>query len=67
VTANMRGSSAQEVAERIFMHTDFHGFQGPTVSPVYWENAGEVETGYYAIVICVPKHRLYESVRQLRA
>lgn len=67
VTANMRGNSAQEVAERILRHTDFPGFQGPTVSPVHWENNGEVEVGYYAIVICVPKHQLYESVCQLRA
>lgn len=67
VTANMRGNSAQEVAERIFRLTDFAGFQGPTVSPVHWENNGEVKVGYYAIVICVPKHQLYKSVCQLRA
>ncbi|XP_057820346.2 ATP phosphoribosyltransferase 1, chloroplastic isoform X2 [Cryptomeria japonica] len=67
VTANMRGSSAQEVAEKIFMHTDFHGFQGPTVGPVYWRNNGEVRTGYYAIMLCVPKQSLYKCVRQLRA
>lgn len=67
VTAHMRGNSAQEVAEKIFMQTDFPGFQGPTVSPVHWENNGEVKVGYYAIVICVPKHQLYNSVCQLRA
>lgn len=67
VTAHMRGNSAQEVAEKIFMQTDFPGFQGPTVSPVHCENNGEVKVGYYAIVICVPKHQLYKSVGQLRA
>ena len=41
--------------------------QGPTISPVYCTQNGKVSIDYYAIVICVPKKALYESVKQLRA
>ena len=41
--------------------------QGPTISPVYCKLDGKVSIDYYAIVICVPKKALYESVKQLRA
>lgn len=41
--------------------------QGPTISPVYCKRDGKVSIEYYAIVICVPKKALYESVQQLRA
>eukprot|EP01018_Ginkgo_biloba_P010445 Gb_25824 [translate_table: standard] len=67
VTANMRGSSAEEVADRILKQPDLSGLQGPTVSPVFCKNNGEVKADYYAIVVCVPKNHLYDSVRQLRA
>lgn len=66
VTANMRGNSAEEVAKRILDQTTFCGLQGPTVSPVFSKSNGEVKPDYYAIVICVPKKQLYDSVRQLR-
>jgi ATP phosphoribosyltransferase len=66
VVANMRGSSAEEVAERILEHTDFSGLQGPTISPVYTTKTGNICVDYYAIVICVPKPKLYHAVRQLR-
>lgn len=67
VTANMRGSSAEEVAERILSQPSLSGLQGPTVSPVFCKSDGRVAADYYAIVICVPKKALYKSVQQLRA
>ncbi|PSS29140.1 ATP phosphoribosyltransferase [Actinidia chinensis var. chinensis] len=67
VTANMRGSSAEEVAERLLSHTSLSGLQGPTISPVFCKRDGRVVADYYAIVICVPKKLLYRSVQQLRA
>lgn len=66
VVANMRGSSAEEVAERILCQTTLSGLQGPTVSPVFCKRDGKVSVDYYAIVICVPKKSLYKSVQQLR-
>ncbi|XP_023538893.1 ATP phosphoribosyltransferase 1, chloroplastic-like isoform X1 [Cucurbita pepo subsp. pepo] len=67
VTANIRGSSAQEVAERVLSQPSLSGLQGPTVSPVFCKRDGKVVADYYAIVICVPKNFLYKSVQQLRA
>ncbi|XP_018835559.1 ATP phosphoribosyltransferase 2, chloroplastic isoform X1 [Juglans regia] len=67
VTANMRGRSAEEVAERVLSQPSLSGLQGPTVSPVFCKHDGGVEVDYYAIVICVPKKALYKSVQQLRA
>ncbi|CAL9238368.1 unnamed protein product [Arabidopsis halleri] len=67
VVANMRGNSAQEVAERVLSQPSLSGLQGPTISPVYSTQNGKVSVDYYAIVICVPKKALYDSVKQLRA
>ncbi|XAR56317.1 ATP phosphoribosyltransferase [Bertholletia excelsa] len=67
VVANMRGSSAEKVAERILSQPSLSGLQGPTISPVFCKRNGRVAADYYAIVICVPKKLLYKSVQQLRA
>ncbi|XP_057543156.1 ATP phosphoribosyltransferase 1, chloroplastic-like [Amaranthus tricolor] len=67
VTANMRGKSAEDVAERILSQSSLSGLQGPTISPVFCKRNGAVSADYYAIVICVPKKALYTSVKQLRA
>ncbi|KAK1352456.1 ATP phosphoribosyltransferase [Heracleum sosnowskyi] len=67
VVANMRGSSAEEVAERVLSQPSLSGLQGPTVSPVFCKRDGKTTAEYYAIVICVPKKLLYKSVQQLRA
>ncbi|KFK40913.1 hypothetical protein AALP_AA2G059700 [Arabis alpina] len=67
VVANMRGNSADEVAERVLSQPLLSGLQGPTISPVYVTKDGKVSVDYYAIVICVPKKALYDSVKQLRA
>ncbi|KAG0608585.1 hypothetical protein M758_8G116900 [Ceratodon purpureus] len=66
VVANMRGDSADEVADKILNKTSYPGLQGPTVSPVYTKKGGKTEVAYYAIAICVPKSQLYHAVRQLR-
>ncbi|MCO5579624.1 hypothetical protein L7F22_033481 [Adiantum nelumboides] len=66
ITANMRGNSREEVADRILKNTDFHGLQGPTISPVYSKANGNVQEDFYAIVICVTKNCLYDAVKQLR-
>ncbi|KAH6802445.1 ATP phosphoribosyl transferase 2 [Perilla frutescens var. frutescens] len=66
VTANMRGSSAEEVAERVLSQPSLSGLQGPTICPVFCKRDGKVAADYFAIVICVPKKALYKSVQQLR-
>ncbi|KAK1430215.1 hypothetical protein QVD17_12790 [Tagetes erecta] len=67
VVANMRGTNAEEIAERILSQPLLSGLQGPTISPVFRKSDGGVKADYYAIVICVPKKLLYKSVQQLRA
>nr|XP_023894602.1 ATP phosphoribosyltransferase 2, chloroplastic-like [Quercus suber]POE58322.1 atp phosphoribosyltransferase 2, chloroplastic [Quercus suber] len=73
VTANIRVSSAEEVAvveevaERILSQPSLSGLQGPTLSPVFCKRDGKLVLDYFAIVICVPKMALYKSVQQLRA
>ncbi len=69
VIANMRGESAEEVATRLLASEELRGLQGPTISPVFTMNgdgAAAAEHGFYAAVICVPKKRLYPSVKELR-
>ncbi|KAI5078544.1 hypothetical protein GOP47_0006215 [Adiantum capillus-veneris] len=66
ITAHMRGKSKEEVADLILNNTDFHGLQGPTISPVFSKANGKVQTDFYAIVVCVNKTHLYNAVRQLR-
>lgn len=66
--ANMRGSSPEEVAERIFSRPALGGLQGPTISPVFPNNGHDEEaTGWYAVNIVVRKDRLSQSIAALRA
>ncbi|CAL9131040.1 unnamed protein product [Musa acuminata var. zebrina] len=67
VVANMRGNSAEEVAERVLSQPSLSGLQGPTVSPVFRSRDGKVVLDFFAIVICVPQKELYKSVQQLRS
>ena len=66
ITANMRGDSAEAIAERMFAHTTLGGLQGPTVAPVVAREHLR-ETGWYAVNIVVRKERLFEAVGELRA
>ncbi|XP_072086425.1 ATP phosphoribosyltransferase 2, chloroplastic-like [Arachis hypogaea] len=63
VTANMKGSSAEEVAGRVLSQPSLYGLQGPTISPIFWKWDGKVTAEYYAKVICVPKKALYKSIQ----
>jgi ATP phosphoribosyltransferase len=64
VFANMRGPSAQAVAQRIFDHSTLHGLQGPTISPVYTPQGNG---DWYAVHVVVEKHEIYRAVNELRA
>jgi hypothetical protein len=69
VVANMRGSSAEEVAELVLSCPGLEGLQGPTIAPVYTKHGDEAvaQHGYYATTICVRKKQLYRAVKELRA
>ena len=75
VIANMRGESPEAVATLLLQQEGLRGLQGPTVSPVYTlpegaagaaPGATAAQRGFYACVICVPKKRLYASVKTLQ-
>jgi len=71
VTANVRGSSAEEVATRLANDAGqlLRGLQGPTISPIYTPAAdgGPSKDGkFYAVSIAVPRTRIYETVKELR-
>ena len=64
VFANMRGETAEEIAERMFTQTSLGGLQGPTISPIIGRDN---RTGWWAINIVVPAGKLYQAVQELRA
>ncbi|KAI8473461.1 MAG: hypothetical protein J3K34DRAFT_410827 [Monoraphidium minutum] len=69
VIANMRGDSPEAVSTLLLQQEGLRGLQGPTVSPVYTMGNGEAaaaQHGFYACVICVPKKKLYSSVKILQ-
>ncbi len=62
--ANMRGDSAQAIAEQIFSSTSIQGLQGPTISPVIVKDDSQ---NWFAVNIIVMKEQLYQAVSELRA
>jgi ATP phosphoribosyltransferase len=64
VVANIRGESAEEVAQKVFKQPNLGGLQGPTISPVYLRQPDE--TNWFAINIVVTKSALYQTIKQVR-
>lgn len=64
VIANIRGTSAEEVAQKLHQQTELGGLQGPTISPVYPRTPGT--NGWYAISLIVHRSQLQTSIQQLR-
>lgn len=64
IWANVRGESAEAVAERVFSQPSLGGLTGPTIAPVYARD--EVENGWFAINIVASADRLYPTIEQVR-
>jgi ATP phosphoribosyltransferase len=63
IFANMRGSSAEDIAALIFDQTDLGGLEGPTIAPMITrEGPGK----WWAINLVVASRKLYEAIRQIR-
>ena len=62
LTANVRGSSPQEVSATVLTRPDVSGLRGPTIAPVY----NIEEQDWYAVSLLVRKDRLMEAVDHLR-
>ncbi len=64
IFANMRGSSADEVAQRIFAACGIRGLQGPTISPILM---AQENPGWFDANLIVPRKRLFQTIQELRA
>jgi ATP phosphoribosyltransferase len=63
IFANLRGSSPEEIAGRIFQQPTIAGLQGPTVSRVV---VREQDPNWYAVNVIVPRTRLFQAVQEIR-
>lgn len=68
VLANMRGNSAEEVAQKLLDQPGLSGLQGPTISTVYnkTEDGTIGPCGYFDCTICIPKKQIYAAVKGFR-
>jgi len=64
IFANMRGTSPEELAARIFTQPTIVGLQGPTISRVIVRSG---DPNWYAVNVIVPRSRLFQAISELRA
>ena len=76
ITANMRGDSPEAVAAKLSAAGPLlAGLQGPTIGYIYNTHGGvgggalkQPQPGeFFSATMCVPRARIYEAVKQLRA
>jgi len=63
IFANMRGSSPESIAEKIFNQPMIGGLQGPTISQVI---VRDKNPDWYAVNIIVKKNNLFKAITELR-
>ena len=63
VIANMRGESAELIAQKIFTQTNVGGLQGPTISPVVVRDDGP---HWYSATVVVRRDHLPQAISELR-
>lgn len=64
IFANMRGTSPEAIAERIFSQPVIAGLQGPTVSRVI---VREQDPNWYAVNIIVQRSQIFDAITELRS
>ena len=64
VIANMRGSSPEAIAEKLFTQTSVGGLQGPTISPIVTRESNQ---GWHSVSIVVGRSRLPQAITELRS
>lgn len=64
VTANMRGDSPEDVAQKMFTQTVVGGLQGPTISPVI---VREATSNWYSATVVVRRDQLPQAIGELRS
>ncbi len=63
VFANMRGESAEAIADLIYRQTELGGLQGPTISKIL---SRDPANGWWAVNLVVRNQHLFSAVSQLR-
>jgi len=66
IIANMRGESAEGVANRLFSQTELGGLTGPTIAPIYSQKHSQAGH-WFSVSIVVGGKKLYEAIQQLRS
>ena len=64
VTANIRGASAEAIADHVLTCPDMAGIQGPTISRVYSKFEGQDD--WYAVTVVVKAKQLLSTIAHLR-
>jgi ATP phosphoribosyltransferase len=70
IWANVRGSSLEDVGERLVTQTTLGGLQGPTIAPIYPNPAtagANPGLNWYSVSIAVSRIELSDAIEQLRA
>ena len=64
VIANMRGSSPEAIASKLFTQTSVGGLQGPTISSIVTRESNQ---GWHSVTVVVPRSRLPQAITELRS
>ena len=64
IFANMRGTSPEAIAERIFSQPVIAGLQGPTVSRVV---VRDLDPNWFAVNIIVERSKIFDAITELRS
>lgn len=64
VIANMRGNSAEAIANKLFTQTSVGGLQGPTISPIITRDADQK---WFSVTIVVRRDHLTPAIAELRS
>ena len=63
VIANMRGSTPEAIAQKMFSQTSVAGLQGPTISPVIVRESSE---SWFSVSVVARRDRLPQVISELR-
>lgn len=66
VIANIRGTSAEDVAHKLHTQTTLGGLQGPTIAPIYANSNTPKDSGWFGITLMVKRTELTGAIDQLR-
>jgi ATP phosphoribosyltransferase len=66
LTANMRGSNAEEIAQKVTSSSITRGLLGPTIAPIYSVHRAD-EGQWFTVTITVQTRQLLKAVEHLRS